>query len=78
MSRLLENSEEYRKKMLSSNVFNTNKDYNIGNSRALSDGDVHGKGETNTIGSSDDIKARNENVVKNMYNKSKEYNISNA
>ncbi|MFW6219463.1 MAG: hypothetical protein ACOC33_01215 [bacterium] len=78
MSRLLENSEQYRDPLIAKNIYQNTDEYNAGNSRALSDSDVHGKGETNTIGSSDDIQKRNQLISKNKYQAGKEYNISRA
>lgn len=79
MSRLLESGEAPRKEALSRNIFNKEDKYEVGNSRALSDGDVHGKGLNNgQVGSSDDIAARTAALMKNRYGKNNPYNIENA
>lgn len=78
MSRLLENSEQYRNPLLAKNIFTGDDEYNVGNSRALSDGDEHGKGETNTIGSATDIAKRNQLEAKNIYTKNKPYDALSA
>ena len=79
MSRLLENSKSYRDILLSKNSFNTNDEYVAGHSRALSDGEEHGKGEKNgEIGSLTDISKRTELSAKNKYNGNDEYNASKA
>lgn len=78
MSRLLENSPQYRDILLSKNNFTNNDEYQIGHSRALSDGDEHGKGETETIGSATDIKKRAQLEAKNTYNQNDPYDITNA
>lgn len=78
MSRLLKNSDQYRDPLIAKNVFSSNDEYNIGNSRALSDGDEFGKGETNTIGSATDIAKRNELKAKNIYTKNNPYDIESA
>lgn len=79
MSRLLENSKQYRDELLAKNVFDNNDPYNINNSRALSDGDEFGKGENNgSVGSATDIQTRDELLTKNLYDKNNPYNIDNA
>lgn len=79
MSRLLENSAQYREELLAKNVFNKEDTYNINNSRALSDGDEFGKGENNgSVGSATDIQTREELKAKNLYSKNNPYNIENA
>ena len=78
MSRLLDNSAQYRDPLISRNNFTSNDEYNIGHSRALSDGDEHGKGETNTIGSATDIAKRNELAARNMYTANDPYDITKA
>lgn len=79
MSRLLENSEGFRTSNVARNIYDKEDNYNIGNSRAKSDGDDFGKGETSQgIGSATDISKRNEAATRNIYNKNKPYNISNA
>ena len=79
MSRLLKNGKEYRDKLISKNHFTQNDNYDIGHSRAQSDGDEHGKGEKDgSIGSATDIAKRGELMTKNIYTKNNEYDISNA
>lgn len=78
MSRLLNNSPQFRDPLLSKNTFNSEDTYNIANPRALSDGDEHGKGETNTIGSATDIAKRNQLQAKNLYNNNKPYDLTNV
>lgn len=78
MSRLLKNSDQYRDPLIAKNKFSSNDDYNIGNSRALSDGDEFGKGETTTIGSATDIRKRQELSAKNIYSKNSPYDIESA
>lgn len=78
MSRLLENQKEYRDTMLAKNIFTNEDNYNIGNSRALSDGDEHGKGQTSTVGSATDILKRNQLQAKNLFNKNNPYDASKA
>lgn len=55
-------------------------EYNAGNKDAISDGDNLGKGlgSQGTIGSADDIKARNSQLVKNKFRDGNEYNLNNA
>jgi hypothetical protein len=55
-------------------------EYNVGNPDAISDGDNFGKGLGNqgTVGSLDDIKSRNSQLVKNKYRDGNEYNLNNA
>lgn len=79
MSRLLENSEEYRQRNKSRNTFTSEDDYNTGHPDALSDGDEMGRGQVNNqVGTSTDIRKREELATKSMYNKNKPYNINNA
>ena len=73
MSRLLNNSNQYRDPLIAKNTFSNNDEYNVGNSKALSDGDEHGKGETTTIGSATDIAKRAQLEAKNIYNRNKPY-----
>lgn len=78
MSRLLDNSDQYRDPLIAKNNFTNSDEYNVGHSRALSDGDEHGKGETNTIGSVIDISKRQELEAKNKYTLNDPYDASNA
>lgn len=79
MSRLLDNSKEFRDKLLAKNFHSKENEYQIGNTRALSDGDEKGKGEFNgSVGSSTDIQKRKELLAKNRFGKNNEYDISNA
>lgn len=78
MSRLLENSDQYRDPLLAKNEFTDNDEYQVGHSRALSDGDEHGKGETDTIGSATDIKKRQQLEAKNLYTLNDPYDITKA
>lgn len=78
MSRLLDNSDQYRDPLLAKNTHSNNDEYNVGHSRALSDGDEHGKGETKTIGSATDIAKRSELEAKNQYTLNDPYDITKA
>lgn len=78
MSRLLENSDEYRNKLISKNTFSSSSPYNFSHPNALSDGDEKGKGQTNTIGGATDIKQRETLLTKSKYNSGNQYNVSNA
>lgn len=79
MSRLLENSENFRIQNITRNIYDKEDTYNIGNSRALSDGDEFGKGLTaQGVGSATDIRKREELAAKSLYNKENPYNINNA
>jgi hypothetical protein len=79
MSRLLENSPEFRDAHIARNPFNKNDNYNVAHPNALSDGDEAGKGLLNgQVGGLTDIKSKEKMVAKNMYNQNNEYNISKA
>jgi len=80
MSRLEEISKEFREANLKFSTFSKSKEYDQTNSRALSDGDDHGKGELNkSIGSKTDIDKRKGALAKNKYSSGTgEYNSSNA
>lgn len=82
MSRLLENSEQYRKKEFarnSSTLFTPNDPYNVAHPNALSDGDEKGKGENNkSVGGLTDIQKREESAARNTYNKNRPYDASRA
>lgn len=79
MSRLETNSKATRDALLAKNTFASGAEYNSSNSRALSDGDEHGKGEkSGSIGGLTDIKTRSTLMAKNKYTSNNEYNSSNA
>lgn len=79
MSRLLENSEEFRQKNKARNTYTDNDDYNTGHPNALSDGDAKGRGVKNEqVGTSVDIAKRKELATKNTFNRNNPYNINNA
>ena len=79
MSRLEENSVQYRKKEIARNSYDSNDEYSVSHPNALSDGDEKGKGEKNkSVGGATDIKERNEQIARNRYNKNREYNDSTA
>ena len=78
MSRLLENSPQYRDPLIAKNAFTNNDEYQVGHSRALSDGDEHGKGETDTIGSVTDIRKRDQLEAKNLYTQNDPYDSTKA
>ena len=79
MSRLLEDSEQFRNTNKARNLYNQDDNYNIGNSRALSDGDERGRGELNgVVGTATDISKRNEAESRNLYGKNNPYSIENA
>lgn len=79
MSRLEEQSVQYRKREIARNDHDFNDEYSGTHPDALSDGDEKGKGEKNgSIGSATDIKERNQQIAKNRYNYNREYNDSTA
>jgi len=79
MSRLLENSEQFRKNQISRNHYDRNDEYSGTHPDALSDGDALGKGEKNgTVGSNVDIEQRKLQTNKNSYNYNNPYNDSTA
>lgn len=79
MSRLLENSEQYRRANKARNTYTDNDDYNSGHPNALSDGDEKGRGQQqNQVGTRTDIGKREELATKNIFNKNNPYNINNA
>lgn len=79
MSRLLENSPEFRDANITRNTYDKNENYNISHPNALSDGDDLGKGRLNDqVGSLTDNKEKEKMLAKNIYNQNNEYNISNA
>lgn len=78
MSRLEDNSADFRDKLLTKNIYKKEDEYHVSHANALSDGDAKGKGETDTIGSNVDIKSRETLITKNKYNSNNEYSDSNA
>lgn len=77
MSRLLENSPQYRNPLIAKNTFNINDNYEAGHPNALSDGDEQGKGQVgDSIGSATDIIQRNTLKAKNLYTRNKPYDSS--
>ena len=79
MSRLLENSDEFRNREKARNEYTNNDEYLSGHPNALSDGDEKGKGQTDeSVGGATDISKRNESAARNRYNKNNPYNINNA
>ena len=79
MSRLLENSPQYRDTHIARNIFDKNDNYNVAHPNALSDGDEWGKGLLNgQVGGLTDIKSKERMLVKNMYNQNNPYDIENA
>ena len=74
MSNLEKISVEFRKKEIARNDFDQNDAYELGHSKALSDGDEHGKGEVNgEVGGATDIKSRETAAAKNKYNQDRQY-----
>lgn len=79
MSRLLENSEQYRKQQITRNDYTRNDEYSGTHPDALSDGDNLGKGEKDgSIGSKTDIRERKQQLKSNKYSYNKPYNDSTA
>lgn len=79
MSRLLNSSESFRQTNKARNIYNQDDTYNVGNSRALSDGDERGRGELNgVVGTATDIFKRSEAESRNLYGKNNPYTIENA
>lgn len=79
MSRLLENSGQFRDQQRARNTYTNNDEYVTGHPNALSDGDEKGKGQTDQgVGSATDISKRTEASARNLYNKNNEYGIANA
>ncbi len=77
MSRLLDNSAQYRDALIVKNDYKPSDEYTSGHADALSDGDNKGMGEKNgSVGTITDIKTRETLLVKNKFNKNKEYNSS--
>ena len=63
---------------MAKNEFTSNDEYVSGHPNALSDGDEHGKGETETIGSATDIKKRKQLEAKNQFTQNDPYDITKA
>ena len=79
MSRLLENSEQFRNNLLAKNSHTPSNEYDAGNPNALSDGDEKGKGLFNgNIGSISDIQARNTQLASNKFTMDRPYDASQA
>jgi hypothetical protein len=79
MSRLLENSDEFRQRNKSRNTYTENDNYVVGHPNAKSDGDEKGKGlNQGQVGSLTDIAKRNQLETKNTFNRNNPYNINNA
>jgi len=81
MSRLLDkHSPELRRTNMSRNSYNDNDEYQIGHSRAISDGDEWGKDEFNgSVGGLTDIKTRERLVAKTQpFNMNRPYDSSTA
>lgn len=79
MSRLLENSEEFRKNQVAKNTYDKEDEFGISHPNALSDGDDKGKGESDgTIGSKTDIENRRQMLTKNRFSYNKPYDDSTA
>lgn len=79
MSRLLENSPQFRDANVARNTYDKNDNYNVAHPNALSDGDEWGKGLLNgQVGGLTDIKSKDRMLAKNMYNINNPYNIDNA
>jgi hypothetical protein len=80
MSRLLENSKDFREREFARNtstLYNPNDPYGNAHPNALSDGDEKGKGENSgSIGGLTDIQKRQEGSARNMYNKNRPYDDS--
>lgn len=71
-------SGTFRDREISRNTFQDGDPYNINHPNAKSDGDERGKGETDTIGGSTDIRVRNVLTAKNKYSRNNPYNIDNV
>lgn len=78
MSRLLDNSDDFRQREKARNEYTNNDEYVAGHPNALSDGDEKGKGATDTVGGTTDIAKRNESKARNIYDNNNPYNINNA
>ena len=82
MSRLLKNSEGFRKREFARNtstLSTPDNEYNVGHPNAKSDGDEKGKGENNdSIGGLTDITKREQSATRNMYNNNRPYDASRA
>lgn len=79
MSRLLDNSDDYRQEQMVRNKYKRDDNYDSGHENALSDGDAYGKGENNgQIGNDADIRMRDSLITKNLFDKNNEYNAGTA
>jgi len=80
MSRLETSSKIFRDALLSKDIYTNQKPYDQSNSRALSDGDEHGKGDNGSgiVGSKTDIITKSKLLTKNKYSSNKPYDSSNA
>ena len=80
MSRLEGLSKPFRDTLLSKGVYTNGKPYEQSNSRAISDGDEHGKGDggSGQVGSKTDIITKTKLIAKNKYSSGKPYDASNA
>jgi len=66
-------AEKERQAHLTRNSYIEKNGYGVTHENALSNGDEKGKGEAGTIGSSVDIQARVENLLRNPYSSSNQY-----
>lgn len=79
MSRLETISKPFRDTLLSKDIFTDKKPYEQSHSRAVSNGDEHGKGDNGgSVGSKTDMIQKAKLVTKNKYNSNKPYDSSNA
>jgi len=80
MSRLEGLSKPFRDALLAKDIYVNDKPYVQSNSRAISDGDEHGKGDggSGQVGSKTDIITKTKLIAKNKYQSGKPYDSSNA
>ncbi len=80
MSRLEGISKPFRDALLAKGIYVNNKPYEMSHTRAISDGDEHGKGDggSGQVGSKTDIVTKTKLLAKNKYSNGKPYNLSNA
>lgn len=79
MSKLTEIAEELRNEQITFNTYNKNDNYEVAHSRAISDDatPLNGKGNNDgSIGSSDDIKSRIDNITFNKYGSDNLYGMN--